>query len=74
MWCLGSGKETSSYIACGSCVVEVQFYVVYNKWPTYLSGFEFSLGLEEGGSSSLISHLNKLYDAHLKKILKLKFG
>jgi len=36
--------------------------------------YEFAHGLEEDRSSSLIGHLNKLHDAHLKKILKSKFG
>jgi len=39
------------------------------------SGFEVAHGLEEDGkNSSLFGHLNKLHDAHLRKILKSKFG
>jgi len=37
------------------------------------SGFEVAYGLEEGIGSSSIGHVNKLYDAHLRKIWKSKF-
>jgi len=34
------------------------------------SGFEVAHGLEEDRNSSLIGHLNKLNDAHLRKIIE----
>jgi len=40
------------------------------------SSFKFARDYKEGGASSLIGHLKLLqeYSAHLRKILKSKFG
>jgi hypothetical protein len=38
------------------------------------SSFKVAHCLEEGGSSSTIGHLNMLYGAHIRKIMKSKFG
>jgi len=52
---------------------QIQFELVVSALESLIknlnSSFEVAHFLEEDGSSSLISHLNKLHDDHIKKKL-----